>query len=180
MPMTAKQRGLVVIIGVGFAGLIAGVELYAPAPDTRLVDLIDAGVGDCPLRAVRCIVRMGPQAPVRYRTVEANVRVCGGDPIFRQAPPPGATVLACRSLAGTPTEETDSANVTDECVCPNTVGACTALDTADKPTPIRRTLPRGQVAGASYRYNTPIGAGCVPLPCMELNAGEAWPAGCPL
>lgn len=170
--MTPKLRNLLVVIGLGVGGAIGGRAMYAPGPDTTLAQLVDAGIQDCPLRTVRCLVKVG-RNPIKTR--EAVVRVCDGEPIFRTAPPANATIFGCRAV-GAGVAEADLADITHECACRATAGGvCTAVDGRDGQT---KTLPLGMLAGPGYEWTSPTGAGCVAAPCMETNPGESYPGTC--
>lgn len=176
--MNPRLLALLVVIGVGGVGILAGRSLYAPAVDGVAGNnmLADAGLAECPLRTVRCLIETPGGGRV---TREGKVRVCGTDPVFsravRDAAAQGFAIIGCRNIGAATGSETEMADVAHECACSSGAN-CTAqkLNAAGVPG-VAAALPTWTIAGPDYRWVNPTGAGCVAMPCNESQAGREWP-----
>lgn len=178
--MHPKLRALLITIGIGALGILGGRELLAPAPGVTNVQLLDAGIMQCPLRLVRCLLETPGGGRV---TREGKARVCSGEPVFsrmaREASERGFTILGCKNVSAATGGESEFEDVAHECAC-STGSNCNA----------QRVLPNGSLAAASalplwtlagddYGWRNPVGAGCARAACNESVAGREWPAECP-
>lgn len=179
--MGPKLKALMVSLGIALVGVMAGREMWAPAEGVTNAELIDAGIANCPVRAVRCLVA-NPQG--RRVTREGKLRVCGTDDVVfsravRDAIQEGWTIIGCRNLGAATGGEAEMADVAHECGCQVDAGNCTAqLRLVDGGLSTAQALPKWTLAGEGYQWVNPSAA-CFKTSCNEGSAGSEWPESCP-
>lgn len=181
--MSPKLQALMISLGfvaVLSGGTVALREVFAPRQGVTVAQLVDAGIGDCNLRTVRCQV-VSPSG--RMRTQEGKARVCGGDPIlspaFRDMAAQGWSALRCTNVGAAAGGESELADVADECACSSGANCTAQRIRRAGGLAVAAALPNGATAGPDQAWQNFSGAGCVAKPCTETFGGMEWPAGCP-